>query len=336
MRPSGSTRASRAAKVPPSRKRGSSSPRLRDDPRPREPGGLAVTRSQEGGATAVHVGRESDRNDRTRRSDDCTFGITVDGDTWRITQPGSPPLTGTVGSPPAVSGFFTELDLRADPGLRVDVRPLRPGHPTHDDADRSAPPDRGAASRCDRGPRAVDPQVETGTPCRPPEARRAGRRRDARHRRVVAARAAPLRRRLGARTRAQLARLGRVLQLLRVRGSKPPARDVVRMAAALPRRAHELARPPPPPDGVLPHRCLAGVSLVPRAAHRACARPERHLVVGRDARVLRRCRRLWHDPARRAGDRPLRRRRACVLSPLHRQSRAWAFSSSRCSCPVSR
>ena len=105
------------------------------------------------------------------------------------------------------------------------------------------------------------------------------------------------------------------------------------MAAALPRgREHDVARDPPTADGCLPRGawlvcrwCLS--RLIGRAPQ-----PRRRIVVGRGARVLRRCRRVRHDasaPSRRSHCSSSGCSPAASSTP---SSPAWAFSSSPSSC----
>ena len=87
--------------------------------------GLAVTRPRVGGATVVAVGRDELVSiPAPRPGASCALEITVEGRNWKIEPTGRPARSGTLESRPTVTGLFTELDLRSNPGLDVTVRPI--------------------------------------------------------------------------------------------------------------------------------------------------------------------------------------------------------------------
>src|SRR6187200_1856089 len=118
------------------------------------------------------------------------------------------------------------------------------------------PPERGPDGvadprRCPSGGRRSPPAVHPSeaVPLVPrARPRRPGRPGRPRAHGVVATRAPPGRRRLGPCAPDELARLGRVFELLRALGCEPPVGNVARVAPALPRRPHDVNRPPPAPE----------------------------------------------------------------------------------------
>jgi hypothetical protein len=84
--------------------------------------GLEVTRSTRPSASIVRVGN----NELARLPLDgagCSFRLRISGLEWSIARGGDDITRGTLASPVGVTGLFTQLDLRDEPGLHVTVRP---------------------------------------------------------------------------------------------------------------------------------------------------------------------------------------------------------------------
>jgi hypothetical protein len=85
--------------------------------------GLAAVRRPDGNVT-INVGRQVlGRYSQRLDGSECNLDIVVEGLTWRIRQDGEPTDTGEIERAPMVSGLYTELDLRSEPGLSVSVLP---------------------------------------------------------------------------------------------------------------------------------------------------------------------------------------------------------------------
>jgi hypothetical protein len=90
----------------------------------RAAGGLEVVRAAKAATITVRVGDTVLARVATRSNAGCSFRIRFAGGAWAVDGPGEARLRGTVESPPRVYGLLTELDLKAEPPLRVAVEPI--------------------------------------------------------------------------------------------------------------------------------------------------------------------------------------------------------------------
>jgi hypothetical protein len=85
--------------------------------------GLSVVRNQ-GGRTTLRVGREALATlDAADLGPECRLDVRFDERDWTVSSRGAVLARGTVDAAPAVSGLFTDLDLRAKPRLHVAITP---------------------------------------------------------------------------------------------------------------------------------------------------------------------------------------------------------------------
>lgn len=84
--------------------------------------GLAVARRAQ--ETTVTVGARQLARFSTRSLPSCFLDIHLDGLNWEVSHRGGRSYSGRLAAVPMVAGLLTELDLRAQPGLSVTVRPF--------------------------------------------------------------------------------------------------------------------------------------------------------------------------------------------------------------------